>query len=428
MTKTTSARPRPFGQPFGATFVLVGTLAAIYMVSQFLRNSVGVIAPNLAAEVGLTAAEIGLLSSAFFLAFAAAQLPLGIALDRYGPRLCMLVCAVVSVLGAGLFATAATTSGLIVARVLMGLGTSCYLMAPLALYARRFPPERFTTLASVQISVGTIGTLLVTSPLAWAAATIGWRTTFLVVGAVMLACGLLVAVVVRDDAPPPPSAHRETLREGMAGIIEAARLPAVGLLFLMHLMAYSSFAFVVGLWGGPYLTHVYGYGLTERGDILLIAAVANIVGLLVWGQVERRFRSYKMPVLVGSVLTAAALGVITLVGRLPPTALIAWVAAFGFAAGYVAILIAHGKALLPPRLVGRGMTLLNIGTMGGTFLSQVLTGWLIGLFATQGEAYPLEAYRLVFGVQGALLLLTCVAYLWVPDPQRRPPEPAEMPV
>src|SRR6187551_2491911 len=72
---------------------LVGALAAIYLVSQFLRNSVGVIAPDLAVEIGLSAGEIGLLSSAFFFAFAAAQLPLGIALDRYGPKRCMLVCA-----------------------------------------------------------------------------------------------------------------------------------------------------------------------------------------------------------------------------------------------------------------------------------------------------------------------------------------------
>src|ERR1041384_5650235 len=127
--------------------LLVGTLAAIYLVSQFLRNSVGVIAPDLAAEIGLSAGEIGLLSSAFFFAFAAAQLPLGVAIDRYGPKRCMLVCAAIALLGTVQFATAATPIGLIAARILMGLGSSCHLMAPLALYARRFAPERFTVLA-----------------------------------------------------------------------------------------------------------------------------------------------------------------------------------------------------------------------------------------------------------------------------------------
>src|SRR5256714_12759460 len=167
---------------------LVGALAAIYLVSQFLRNSVGVIAPDLAAEIGLSAGEIGLLSSAFFFAFAAAQLPLGIAIDRYGPKRCMLVCAAIAFVGAVEFAMATTPTGLVTARVLMGLGSSCYLMAPLALYARRFPPERFTVLAGIQMAIGTVGTLLVTAPLAWASATIGWRTTFLVVAGSVVAC------------------------------------------------------------------------------------------------------------------------------------------------------------------------------------------------------------------------------------------------
>src|SRR6185436_9463374 len=97
--------------------VLVTALAAIYLVSQFLRNSVGVIAPDLAAEIGLNAGEIGLLSSAFFFSFAAAQIPLGMAIDRYGPKRCMLVCAAAAFAGALQFALAATPAGLIAARV-----------------------------------------------------------------------------------------------------------------------------------------------------------------------------------------------------------------------------------------------------------------------------------------------------------------------
>ena len=93
----------------------------------------------------------------FFFAFAAAQIPLGVALDRYGPKRCMLVCAVIAVAGTLAFAFATTPAALVAARVLMGLGSSCYLMAPLALYARRFPPERFAALAGIQIGIGTVG-------------------------------------------------------------------------------------------------------------------------------------------------------------------------------------------------------------------------------------------------------------------------------
>ena len=148
--------------------ILVGTLGGAYGISQFLRNSIGVIAPNLAEELHLSASEIGLLASLFFFSFSAAQIPLGLALDRYGPRRCMLFCAGVAVTGALLFAWAPSPGWLITARILLGLGASCYFMAPLALYAKRFPPDRFATVASFQYGLGTLGTLLATAPFACA--------------------------------------------------------------------------------------------------------------------------------------------------------------------------------------------------------------------------------------------------------------------
>ena len=174
---TTSRRPSaPIGSA-NSIALLVGTLGASYGVSQFLRNSVGVIAPNLAEELRISATQIGVLSSTFFFSFAAAQLPLGVAIDRCGPKRCMLVCGLVVIAGVAMFATASTLLGLVTARFLMGVGTSCYLMAPLALYARTFAPDRFTPLAGLQLGLGSIGTLMATAPLGLAAAAIGWRAT-----------------------------------------------------------------------------------------------------------------------------------------------------------------------------------------------------------------------------------------------------------
>jgi MFS family permease len=414
-TEKGAARVRAVNPLSAIALAVVITLGALYVVSQFLRNSVGVIAPNLAAEIGLSAGEIGLLSSAFFLAFAAAQLPLGIAIDRYGAKRCMLVCAVIAVAGAAAFAFATTPAALVAARVLMGLGSSCYLMAPLALYARRFPPERFTALAGIQIGIGTVGTLLVTAPLAWATAAIGWRSTFLVVGAAMAACAVLVAAVVREDAHARAT-RPETLRESLAGTAEVVRIPSFVPLFLMNLVCYSSFVLLIGLWGGPYLTHVYGYGLTERGDLLLLPAVTNIVGVVAWGYAERVVGAYKPLVLAGGLMTAAALGLLAAFGKLAPGMLAILLAVFGFTAAYIPVLIAHGRAFLPPRLVGRGITLFNVGTIGGVFVSQLVTGALIDLFPAEGGVYPLDAYRLVFAFQAAILLAACMAYLAAREP------------
>jgi MFS family permease len=112
---------RSFGMTTGTVVLVAGTLGAAYMVSQVLRNSIGVIAPDLAAELTLLAAEIGLLSSAFFVAFAAAQVPLGVCLDRCGPEACMLACSGIVIAGALSFAAATTPLGLVGARS-AGLG------------------------------------------------------------------------------------------------------------------------------------------------------------------------------------------------------------------------------------------------------------------------------------------------------------------
>ncbi len=402
-----------------AAVSLVGTLIALYLISQFLRNSVAVIAPNLAVELELSAADLGLLSSAFFLVFAAAQIPVGIALDRFGPRWCLLAGVAIIVLGAVAFAMAASGIQLIAARALLGLGASTAFVAPLAIYAKRFPPNRFATLTGLQIGLGSVGALIATAPLAYGTAAIGWRGCFLLVGFVTVVIGILVAVVVREPVGANPSGvRRESLREAIAGVAAVIRTPSVGYLFAMQMVSYSSFGLVAGLWGGPYLSDVYGYRLVDRGDFLLILALAQIVGSLTWGPSERLFKGYKTQVLLGALLTAAVLGFIAVIGTLAPVWLAVWFGALGLASGYVPVLIAHGKSLFPQHLVGRGITLFNMGTMGGVFFAQMLSGLIINQFAESPEgAYPLVAYRVVFGLQAALILLASSGYLRTRDPK-----------
>ena len=408
---------RPSSLANRETVALVAALGGIYIVSQFLRNSVGVIAPNLASELGLSASQIGLLASVFFFSFAAAQIPLGVALDRYGPRRCMLACAAIAILGSLMFALAASPVWLIAARVLMGLGSSCYLMAPLALYAKRYPPDRFATLVGIQIGLGTLGTLLATAPFAFAVEMIGWRLSFVAIAVFVLVATVMVAMVVREQRDDRPRT-RETLRDGLRGTLEATRVPSFWRVFAMQCAGYSSFVIVVGLWGGPYLTHIYGFSLTERGNMLFIAVLAQVVGSLLWGTSDRLFRSYKVPVLIAQLLTAAAMGLAAWVGVFPPFALVAWFIAIGLFTAVLSVLIAHGKSLFPPEMVGRGITLMNIGTMGGVFVSQAITGFIIDLFPPATDGYALDAYRSVFAFQAGVILLASLVYFFSIDPRR----------
>lgn len=398
--------------------LLVGVLGCIYSISQFLRNSVGVIAPDLARELDLSASQVGFLSSAFFFSFAAAQIPLGIALDRYGPRRCMLFCAAVAVAGALIFAAAPSPGWLIAARILMGLGSSCYLMAPLALYARQFPSDRFATLVGFQIGLGSLGTLLATAPFAFAVAILGWRASFVIIAAAMVVATLAIALIVPKEVVSGSGRPAESLRDSFAGTLEAVRTPSFWPVFLLQLTGYSSFVLVVGLWGGPYLTHVYGYNLTERGNMLLVAVVAQVIGSFLWGVSDRVFNSYKIPVLTGSLLTAGLMALAAVVGVFSPLGLLLWFIALGSLTAYLTVLIAHGKSLFPPNLVGRGLTLFNMATMGGVFLTQAATGLIFDLFPEVDGGYSVNAYRAVFAVQAICILLGCIAYSRSRDPRR----------
>jgi MFS family permease len=397
--------------------MLVGTLLAIYMVTQFLRNSVAVIAPDLARTIGLTAADLGLLSSIFFFVFALAQLPIGVALDRFGARRVLLVCAAFIVLGCLAFAMANSSASLAGARALMGLGCSSAFMASLAIYAQRFAPDRFATLAGLQYGIGSIGSLFATVPLAWAVAAVGWRGSFIAVAGLVLLVAVLIATVVREQPHGPDAAPRESLGAAVAGIMTIIRTPSVGPLFLMNLTSYSSFSLFVGLWGGPYLSHIYGFGLQERGQLLLIPAVAQIAGAFLWGPMDRLFGNYKTPVLLGAGATVLALVCLAGFGKLPVPLLIVWMGVFGSLA-YTPLLIGHGKSLFAMAQIGRALTLFNMGTMGGVFIVQTVSGLVINLFPEVDGRYPLDAYRAVFLMQAAFIVVAMLTYLRARDPRR----------
>jgi MFS family permease len=419
MTTYREHAPRTAAIVSTAGIALVGTLCALYIVSQFFRNTIAVIAPDLAAELDLSAVEIGLLASAFFFSFAAAQLPLGVALDRFGPKRCILLCIAILLVGIAVFASAETARGLIAGRILIGLGAASFLVGPITLYARWFSPDRFSTLAGVHLGIGTLGTLLATAPLAFAVSAIGWRPAFFAVGVFTLAIAVLVLVLVRDD---PPGAivepRHETLRESLAGVAAAIRTPSIGRLFLVQLTNYPSLILLLGLWGGPYLTHIYGYDLKGRGDILLIPAVTQIIGSFLWGPMDRVFGRFKLPVLIGHAVTASALLTLAVFGKLPTFALLAVLAFLGLSTALTPVMMGHAKSLFPPHLIGRGMTLMNIGTMGGVFLSQTISGAVIQLFPAAQGAYPIDAYRLVFAIQAGFVLLAWLSYLGAREPPR----------
>ena len=409
------------GDHVGSAALLVASLVGIYIISQFFRSSTGVIGPDLAREFRLDAAQLSLLSSLFFLSFAAAQIPLGIAIDRFGPKAAMLATAVILIASTLMFALAENFFVLAAARLLLGVGCCSYLMAPLAIYAERFTPQRFATMVGVQLGGGSLGMLAATKPLASITAIFGWRAAFLGVAAFAALMTLFVFLFVQEGAKGRAArqARSETFGQALRGVARASRVDSFWRLFFMQAASYSAFAAILGLWGGPWLAQTYGLSLTDRGFYLLVFAIFQIGGLFALGPTDSWFSSYKKPSLMMATF-ALALAALAAVYPLPMGALGFFFAAYGFALGFFPLLTAHGKSLFPPELIGRGMTLLNMGTIGGVFVQQTVTAWVVEMFGSTMvdgvKTYPPAAYHAVFAVIAIELALALLFYFGARDP------------
>ena len=277
---------------WSAGLVLVGVLATIYMISQFFRNSIGVIGPDLAREFDLDARALSVLASIFFLSFALVQIPLGMAIDRYGPRAVILGTAVIVVAGSFYFALARSYGDLVAARLIIGLGCSSFLMAPLAIYASRFRADRFATIVGVHVAGGNIGSLAATAPLAFAAATMGWRGAFLLVGVLACLAAALVFFFVREArgraAGAPRKAGRAPANSCTASRRRGARPPSrASSCCSLRAIPPSPRSWACGA-GRGWRTST-ACRVEERGELLLAMVIGQIVGLFVWGSADRLF-------------------------------------------------------------------------------------------------------------------------------------------
>lgn len=388
-----------------------------YTISQFYRSANAVIGPDLMTELALTPADLGILTGAFFLTFSVSQFPVGIALDRWGPRRTILVTLVIAFIGTLAFALGRNLFELSLARIVLGFGCAALLTGPMVLFSRWFPPDRFATMSSILIAVGNLGVIASTAPLAWFAEAYGWRGAFYVT-AVITVCLIALSYWAIEDHPDPAKARsgtNETLAETLRGVGAVIRHPAFPNLFAIIFSAYATFITILGLWGGPYLHDVHGLDATARGNVLIFMAVGAAAGYFIWGPLDRVFNTRKWLLAVGLGSQLVCLLVIVLVPGLSVIIITALFCFMGVMNGCIVMIFAHARSVFPAELIGRGITTLNIGTMGGGAFQQFLTGSLMTYMAPKGTVPTELDYRIIFGVQFVILLSALIYYLRTPD-------------
>ncbi len=394
---------------------IFGCFAAGFFMSYGLRSVNAVLAPELTAAVGLTHAQLGSLSSAYFLAFATMQIPLGVWLDRYGPRRVDAVLMGVAALGCASFALADSLGTLWLGRALIGAGVSGALMASLTAYRQWFPAERQTRLAAWMLMAGTMGVLVTTVPVHWALPLLGWRGVFWVAAALLAAIGAAMwTLLPRDhERVRGAGAPEASFVEALAGYREVF---ASGYFWRMTLTAgviQGGFVSMQSLWVGPWFGTVLGVQGAARADLLFAFNFGLMLCFLALGWVAPRVgadrASLARVVAIGTVAVVALEYAIAWAGG--PSAWWLWLGYAAAATVYTLVQPRVGLAF-PAHLAGRVLTGFNLAIFSWMFASQWGFGVAIDAFRAAGrdEVAAFRAAMVAFASLHAACLLLFVGW------------------
>jgi len=393
--------------------VIVVTLATAYMASHFFRAANVTIGLDLMRDLSIGPEALGALTGAFFFGFAAMQIPCGFFFDHFGPRHTIVGMLMLAALGGIIFTTAPTWPALLTGRALLGAGFGVMLVGSMVVITRWFPPDRFSTLTAVVLSVGLLGNLIATTPLAWASEISGWRAVF---GAAVLfttIAAIAVWVVVRDAPPGHPFLDRkaEPVGQMLQGLMEVLRNPRLKPIIALNFFNYACTFTVLGLWGGAYLREVHGLTPIAAGNVLLAAVVAYQFGMLSFGPLDRLFDTRKWLAIAGSMAIVGLLAALAIPSAPPAWLSVGAVVAMGFFSASSTMIMTHGRGIFPDRLIGRGIATMNTSVMLGVACTQTLSGMILGAFEPLAGGGRSEiAYRSLFGFLAVILLCAVAMY------------------
>jgi predicted MFS family arabinose efflux permease len=377
--------------------------AFAYFFSALLRAVTATLAPVFSAELGLLAADLGLLAGAYFFGFASIQLPLGQALDRFGPRRTLLVLLGVAVVGCGAFALAQGLPALIASRLLIGAGVGACLMAALTSYRSLMSPAAQLRANSWMLMMGSLGMLASTLPVQWLLPATGWRGLFWAVALMLILAMAFIGWVVPRDGLRQPS------DQVAIGYLAIARHTLFVRMAPLAFFVYGGLIAVQSLWAGPWLTRVAGQTAQQAAQGLFIINLAMLFTFMAWGvlmpHLTRRGLSAVRLMTWGLPLAPALL--MLNVGLGADAGAWHW-AAWCMASTFVSVSQPAMGQAFPAAQAGRALSAFNLVIFGGVFCIQWCIGLLVDALRSAGMVEA-SAFRVAFGV----FALCCVAaYAW----------------
>ncbi len=406
----------------GGRLALFLVWVAAYLLSYFYRSANAVIAGDLRRDVGLDAEQLGLMTSLFFLAFAAVQLPLGGALDRWGSRRVVPVMLLAGAAGSATFGLADGFLALAAGRALLGVGFAGVLMGAAKAFAAWFPAAAFATVSGLFVAIGSAGALVAGTPLALLAGAFGWRAVFVWGAAAVLAAATAIGLLTRDappadgprgaavDDPAGAAGHEPVGGVAPGGVAVVLRDHRFWRISFVNLGLVGAVLAVQGLWAGPYLADVYGLEPVAVGDLLVALGVGVVLGNAVTGWLADRRGRFATVLLSGALAASANLVLAAAPPGLTRPAIGAVYLALGFSGSFFAVLLGHVRELAPAGVLGRAITAVNFFGIGGAMALQ----WLMGAIVEAGASahgYGAAAYRPAFLLTAALAVVSTTLYL-----------------
>lgn len=381
-----------------------------YITSNFLRSANAVISPNLMNDIGLTADQLGLMTSLYYITFAAIQLPMGAALDRYGSRIVIPLLLIPTIVGTLIYANAEVFWHVALGRLLIGIGTAGGLMGAVKTFGNWVPSNRLATTTTSLVAIGSVGGLLSTTPMAVINEAFGWRIIFIGSSIFVAVTAVLIWIFTRDT--PEGVAPTRTTGNPFAGYGEIYRTPDFLRLTPIYFSQLGTLLAIQTLWAGPFAYDVARYTPAQTGFALLIMGLGTAAGYAVSGPLSDKWGTTHVIVTAQIVMVSTLSYFVFLPVAPTPTTLGIVYACFGFGASANVVMLPQARRMFSPQMSGRAAVALNIFGFLGGFVVQWLMGLVINAFGRDDQGFYLTAgYQSAFAIPLVIAVIAFIVYL-----------------
>ena len=419
-------------KPSGYRWIVFCLLAFGYLLVYFHRLCPAVVALDMQADLKTSGALLGFLAAAYFYPYALMQIPSGLLSDSWGPRKTITVFFALAGV-ASIFLGVVGSLGLaIFARILVGLGVAMLFVPTMKVMTNWFKTEEFARMTGILMAVGGLGAYTAARPLAWLSDIMGWRGSFVVIGAVTIVVAIAIWFLVRNTPQDmglptvnqpaegnPGKVNTIGLGQGIKMVLTSGPFWFLAAWFFFSFCIFFSFA---GLWGGPYLMHVYGLSKAEAGNILGMLALAMIVGspFVSWLS-DNVFRSRKKVIILASVITLGLtipLAFFPDAMNKPALYLLCFLLGL-FNSAIVVVAFTSAKELFPVEIAGTSVGLANLFPFLGAPVAPPIWGAILEVQEKTATGYSAEAYSKAFLLYVLFALIALGASCFLTETMKR---------